>query len=143
MCQRLYIASRKKLKTQKRGKSSPFLSVQDLGDADRVREHFGPDREHLYLAGAHVVCGCGFPAVQADGSGRDDRVEPEDLQSKQALAEHLRDACRGNGTIELYLCWTHEESEPPLGRRTVSLRDLRDPAFRLRHRELLTVGRAP
>jgi hypothetical protein len=59
------------------------------------------------------------------------------------LAEHLRDACRGHSTVELYLCWIHEESEPLTSRRTVTLGDLRDPSFRLRHRELLTVGGGP
>jgi hypothetical protein len=71
------------------------------------------------------------------------RVDPADIQSMLALAEHLRVACRRQSTVELYLCWVHEEAEPPLTRRTVSLPHLRDGHFRLRHRELLTVGRAP
>src|SRR2546425_4585567 len=40
-----------------------------------------------------------------------------DLQSTRALAECLREACRRHPTVELYLCWIHEESEPPLSHR--------------------------
>jgi hypothetical protein len=61
----------------------------------------------------------------------------------QALADHLREACRRNSTVELYLCWVHEEAEAALTRRTASLPDLREAHFRFRHRETLTVGRAP
>ncbi len=104
--------------------------------------HFGPDRPFLYLAGAHVECGCGFPAVAAEPGAPERRTDSAELESLQALAQYLRRACRGQSTVELYLCWAHEESEPPLSRRTVDLADLGHSGFRLRHRELLTVGRA-
>jgi hypothetical protein len=143
VCQRLYIASRTKLKTVQKTRAAPFLAVQDVSNDARARGRFGPDRAFLYLAGGHVECGCGFPAVSAEPGVSEARVDPADLQSMQALAEHLRDACRRHSTVELYLCWVHEEAEPSLTRRTVSLPDLRRDDFRLRHRELLTVGRAP
>jgi hypothetical protein len=142
MCQRLYIASRSKLETVRKTKAAPFLSVRALSDDAHVRQRFGPDRAFLYLAEAHVECGCGFPVVAAEPSGPERRTDPADLQSLQALAQYLRRACRGHSTAEIYLCWAHEESEPPLSRRTVSLADLANSGFRLRHRELLTVGRA-
>ena len=142
MCQRLFIASRKQLKTVKRRKSGGLLTVSALdGRGDVSGGCFGPDREFLYLAGGHVVCGCGFPAVQADGE--EGKVEPKDLETMGVLAEHLREACRKHNTLELYLCWVHEEDESPIGRRTVSLDALRSPEFRFRHREVLTVGKAP
>jgi hypothetical protein len=134
VCQRLYIASRTRLKTVRKTKAAPFLAVEEVNENARPRDRFGPDREFLYLAGGHVECGCGFPATPAEPAAREARVDPADLQSMQALAEHLREACRRHSTIELYLCWVHEESEPPLTRRTVSLPDLREATFRLRHR---------
>src|SRR5260221_6520334 len=143
MCQRLYIASRTRLNTVRRSKAAPLLAVQDVSDDARVRERFHPDRKHLYLAGGHVECGCGFPAVLAEGNKRDAPDDSKDLQSLTALADQLHGACRRHSTVELYLCWATEETEPPLTRRTVTLEDLRDSRFRLRHRELLTVGRAP
>jgi hypothetical protein len=124
-------------------KSAPFLAVQDVSDNARARGRFGPDRAFLYLAGGHVECGCGFPAMPAEPDVSEPRVDPTDIQSMLALAEHLRAACRRHSTVELYLCWAHEEAEPPLTRRTVLLPNLREADFRLRHRELLTVGRAP
>ena len=143
MCQRLYIATRTPLKAVRKTKAAPFLAVQDVGQDAHLPGCFAPDHEFLYLAGAHVECGCGFPAMPADADAPQARVDAADLQSMQALAEHLREACRRHSTVELYLCWANEETEPPLSRRTVSLPDLREAAFRLRHRELLTVGRAP
>lgn len=143
MCQRLYIASRTRLNTVRRSNASPVLTVQETPDDARARERFHPDRKYLYIAGGHVECGCGFPAVLAEGNKRDAPDDPKDLQSMTALADHLREACRRHSTVELYLCWATEETEPPLTRRIVTLQDLRDSRFRLRHRELLTVGRAP
>jgi hypothetical protein len=143
LCQRLYIASRTKLRAVQRSKTAPFLSVRDAADNARARARFHPGREFLYLAGAHVECGCGFPAVPAAGDKPDATVDAADLKSMGALADHLRDACRRHSTVQLYLCWVHEEPEAPLTQRTVTLDDLRDPGFRLRHREILTVGRAP
>jgi hypothetical protein len=143
VCQRLYIATRTALTTVSRGKGSPFLTVEDVSSDARARAHFHPERRYLYLAGGHVECGCGFAAVQADGTKPDAPPDPADHQSMRALADHLREACRRHSTAELYLCWVHEESEPPLTRRTVTLDDLRDAWFRLKHREVLTVGRAP
>jgi hypothetical protein len=142
VCQRLYIASRTRLKTVRKTAAAPFLSVEDVSGNARARGRFGSDRRFLYLAGGHVECGCGFPVAPAEPGAPETRVDPADLQSMWALAEQLRDAVRRKSTVELYLCWAHEESEPPLTRRTVTLPDLRDRAFRLRHREILTVGRA-
>lgn len=142
MCQRLYIASRTRLNTVRRSKGAPLLVVQDVSNDARARERFHPDRKYRYLAGGHVECGCGFPAVLAEGNKPDAPDDAKDLQSMTALADCLRAACRGHSTVELYLCWVTEEAEPPLTRCTVTLEDLRDPRFRLRYRELLTVGRA-
>ena len=143
MCQRLYIATRKRLPTVTKTKAAPYLEVQEVSDPALARGRFGPDRSFLYVAGAHFECGCGFPAVGADTSSKPKAPEEADLKSMNALAIHLRNACRGHSTVELYLCWIHEESETPTSRRTVTLGDLRDPRFRLRHRELLTVGGGP
>jgi hypothetical protein len=142
VCQRLYIASRTKLNSQHKTKAAPLLAVQDVSGDKRVRDRF-PGREFIYLAGAHVECGCGFPALSSDPGGGVSPVDPMDLRSMRALADHLRGACKRHDTVELYLCWVHEESEAPLSRRTVTLKDLRDDGFRLRHRERLTVGSAP
>jgi hypothetical protein len=141
MCQRLYIASRSPIATVRRTKAQPYLEIRKAPKTERVRRIFGPDRKHLYVAGAHVVCGCGFPT--ATGSDRPDQVDGRDLSSMKALVAHLRPSCRRHSTLELYLCWPQEETEDPVGRRTVSLPDLEEPDFRLRHREILTVGRAP
>ena len=143
MCQRLYIASRNRLQTKRKKRSAFLLSVDDVSTDPSARGRFGSDREFVYLVGGHAPCGCGFPAIPAEAGPPGLDVDPLDLQSMRALAEHLRDACRGHSTVELYLCWAHDESEPPLTQRTVVWPDLVEDHFRLRHREMLTVGRAP
>ena len=104
MCQRLYIASRTKLSTVSRSKASPFLSVQAASGSAAMPDRFSRDREYLYIAGGHVECGCGFPAVLANGEP-DAPSDPTDLQSMKALAKHLREACQRHSTVEVYLCW--------------------------------------
>jgi hypothetical protein len=123
-------------------KAVPLMSVQNVSDDARFRRRFAAHRPFLYLAGAHVECGCGFPARAAEPSAPARRTDPADLQSLQALAQYFRRACRGHSTVELYLRWAHEEFEPPLSHRNASLADLGDSGFRLRHREFLTAGRA-
>jgi hypothetical protein len=143
MCQRLYIATRQPLKLVRRTKATPYLEVREADPRSQVRNLFGKDRPYIYLAGAHVECGCGFPSLTAPPHAEPSAPHEADSRSMLALADHIRPACRKHSTVEMYLCWAHEESEPAVGRRTLSLPDLRDGEFRFCHRELLTVGRAP
>lgn len=142
MCQRLYVATRARLPAVKRSQSAPYLEIAEV-QSGRAPAFFGADRPFVYLAGAHVECGCGFPAVAAAPDSSPSRLDDADVRSMQALAEHLREACRGHSTVELYLCWVHEQAEALATRRTATLDELRQPGFRLRHRELLTVGSGP
>jgi hypothetical protein len=141
MCQRLYVASAKPLRTVSRGRSSPYLSVEDAEPSANIRRQLRGDLPHVYLAGGHVECGCGFLAISDETDASPRRVDPADVASMSALADHLRDACRKHEAVQLYLCWPHEEAEEPIGRRSASLSELKGPEFRFRHRELLTVGR--
>lgn len=139
MCQRVYIASRKELRTRRLSKKSPYLRVIKAEEDDPARGHFSGDLPLHYVAGAHLVCGCGFPAEYDDG--KPSKVDANDLQSMRTLAECIREACREDSWVEMFLCWVNDDDEPPVGRRNVAWEELLDPAFRLRHRELLTVGR--
>ncbi len=138
MCQRVYVASRLDLPTLRRSARSPFLEVRRAPEAP-VRRFLQGDLPNLYLAGGHVECGCGFPSETTDGELDPKRVEPADVESLRALGEWLRPACRKGGAARLYLCWAGLEGEAPESARAVSLSQLREPGFRLKHGEVLTI----
>ena len=140
MCQRVYIASSVELPRLARGKTSPYLDVTPAARPE-VRSLLRPDLPFLYLAGGHVECGCGFPSETVDSRPDPPKLSRADLASLAALAEYLRPACPKYATIQLYLCWAGREGEASGSRRSVSLDDLRQSGFRLKHHEILTVGR--
>jgi hypothetical protein len=133
MCQRVYVASRLDLPTVSRGVQSPLLEVRRATDEVPVLRFLQGDLSNVYVAGGHVECGCGFPAETTDGELDPKRLEAADVESLHALGEWLRPACRNGGTVRLYLCWAGQEGESPESARTVSLSELREPGFRLKH----------
>lgn len=140
MCQRLYIASAKPVARVKRSKVAPYLEVWPAGkDEERIRRHF-PAREfpHLFIAGAHSPCGCGFPEELAGGKRRF-RDEPEERHTMARLVELLRPVVSSRPRVQLYLCFIGHEDEEPVGRRSSSLRELQDQNFCFRDLEIVTV----
>jgi hypothetical protein len=142
MCQRVYIASATELTTVRRGPKSPDLDVAQAPPDSPVRPYLREDLSYLYVAGGHVPCGCGFPDEPAEGDAKPGRVDEADRRSLSALVEHLRPACRKYATVQLYLCWAGQEYDAPAGRRSTTLDDLREAGFRLRHKQVMTVGRS-
>lgn len=141
MCQRVYVASAFELPAIRRSAKSPYLDVHPVTGTSPVRASLRQDLPFLYLAGAHLECGCGFPDEPSGPDGKRTKLDPADVKSLAALADFLRPACGKYATVQLYLCWAGQESDPPEGHRRVSLDELRQPAFRLKHKQLLTVGR--
>jgi hypothetical protein len=144
MCQRVYVASQIQLPKVRRGAASPFLEVLPPFSniaAGRVRLLLRPDLQFLQVAGGHVTCGCGFPSETADGTADPEKLTQADVATLGALADYIRPACSQSASVQLYLCWINQEGEGPIGERTAELDDLRQPGFRLKHQEVLTVGR--
>jgi hypothetical protein len=140
MCQRLYVASDLELPVMRRGAGSPFLEVRRLPSHARIPAFPRSGLDHVYVAGGHVECGCGFPDVLANGGNQSEPVEPADLRSLQALAEWLRPACGKRRIVRLYLCWAGHEADPPESELTICLAGLRASGFRLRHKQVLTIS---
>jgi hypothetical protein len=141
MCQRVYVGSSVELPTVSRGAKSPYLQVAPAANAPAVRALLRADLPFLYLAGGHVVCGCGFPSETVDSKLDPAKLDRAELASMAALAAYVRPACPKYATVQLYLCWAGQEGDGPVSRRSVTLDDLRQPEFRLKHQEVLTVGR--
>ena len=140
MCQRVYVACRGALPTVRRGAQSPFLEVQVAPPVPHIRGFLQLDLPNVYLAGGHVVCGCGFPDLFGDDVVRAAPIGEADVQSLRALVEWLRPAVEGHKTARLYLCWPHRQHDPPQGERTVTVTQMLEAGFRLRHHEILTIG---
>ena len=140
MCQRLYIASLKAIASIERSTAAPHLEIWPATKQDeRVRRHFSPQEfPHFYVAGAHSPCGCGFPEALPNGRMRF-REEPGERATMASLVEALRPAVSSRPRVQLYLCFIGHEAEEPSGGRSVGLRQLQDPTFRFRDREVLTV----
>jgi len=141
MCQRVYIASSVELPRVRRGKQSPYLEVAPVADAGEVRALFRPDLPFVCLAGGHLGCGCGFPSETTDLGPDPEKLDQSDLASLAALVEYVRPACSKDGSAQIYLCWANQEGDGPLSRRSVSLDELLQPGFRLKHQQILTVAR--
>ena len=124
------------------GAKSPNLGIALAASDSPVRPYLRGELPFLDLAGGHVPCGCGFPDEPAEGDPKPGKVDEADSRSLSALAEHLRPACRKYATVQLYLCWAGQEYDAPVSRRSATLDDLREAGFRLRHRQVLTVGRS-
>ena len=140
MCQRLYIASFKQLRSVKRNESAASLEVWPAGpEQDRIRRHFPlQDFPHLHVAGAHSPCGCGFPEQLPNGKRRI-RQEPQERGTMARLGELLRPVVSSRPRVQLYLCFIGDEDEPPQGRRSASLRELQHAEFCFRNLEVVTV----
>ena len=140
MCQRVYIASQKELPLVKRSQREPYLQVEGLtNEQAAVRRHFRREFNHFYVAGAHLPCGCGFPAHPSDPQAKQTRIPEEDRKSVARLREYLRAALGKRQPVLLYLCWPGDEGEAPRNERSIKVTELEDPEFRFRTSEILTV----
>src|SRR5213593_2501063 len=131
MCQRLYIASSEPLRRLKKTKHEPYLEVRPLEDGGtRVRRHFREEFEHVYVAGAHVSCGCGFPEHPSHHKPR--KIAQEDRLTMLRLHQYLLPIVGKRPRVQLYLCWWGDEDEKPQAEREAHLGELTDPSFRFR-----------
>jgi hypothetical protein len=140
MCQRVYIASKVELPRVRRGKRNPYLNVQAVSDTRVFPEGVRGAWPHLHVAGGHVTCGCGFPSETATGEPDPKKLAAEDVASLNALVEYIRPACTKGKAVLIYLCWQGCEDEPPESIRAVSLEEMQEMGFRLKHKQVLTVG---
>jgi hypothetical protein len=113
MCMVLYAAADVPLPTIDTGRRPPPLSVQPLGpDEDDVRAHFS--KPHAYVLGAHTGCSCGF------SYGEGDDTDARGRESVRRLGAYLASEVERAGPIELFSCWTGDETKPPEIRTTIT-----------------------
>jgi hypothetical protein len=106
-----------------------------------VRRHFRKEFEHVYVAGAHVSCGCGFPEHPSGELDKPVKIAHEDKLTMLRLHQHLQPIVGKRPQVQLYLCWWGDEDEKPRHERVVRLGELTDPLFRFKRMEILSVRR--
>jgi hypothetical protein len=116
----------------------PAFYVEDAepDELERVRKNL--NFPYIRYAGAFTGCGCGFRSI-SEGADQATTEDPVAAQSDhESLARYLSSLPTG-AIIQLFGCWSGDETEPPLHRRTVSPADFAAPDFAFRERELITV----
>src|SRR5690349_14916345 len=84
-----------------------------------VRQQFS--KPHVYFAGSHEGCGCGFSYGRYPTRDAEDEENARKAKDSVArLREFLRRGVVDEGPLELFACWAGDELQPPRHRRTVT-----------------------
>ncbi len=125
MCKALYLASDRPLPESAWDEQNPGFYVEALSESDAaVRRHFS--KSHVYYAGAHEGCGCGFGYGDFD----DPKLEESDALGKQSLEQlftFLRAQSRRAGALEMYYCWEGDEAQNAKAAEALDLSTFRLP----------------
>ncbi len=100
MCLAVYLGAHSTFPQGKRGEPNGGFYLEETADSDPVRRQFRTP--HVYYAGSHEGCGCGFV------TSHEDEDTPRDLESVEALARTTLSALDA-GEVELFVCWEGEQ----------------------------------
>jgi hypothetical protein len=136
MCMVAYIASRSQLPLIQWQTDAPAFNVSDLTEHEQsVRSHLA--LPHIRQAGSHTGCGCGFNEGREYPQAYDDpAAERSDAMKSSA---HLVDYIREHHVVQIYSCWSGDESQPKESERHIRPDALVAEDFFFRERELLII----
>ena len=107
VCIAVYIAANRPLPTIDWDESHPAFYVATLGkDEEPVRNQF--TKPHVYCAGSHEGCGCGFQLGKDRGP-----KDPEQARGRESLgafSKYLEDALTRVDDLELFACWEGDQA---------------------------------
>ena len=138
-CMAIYLAADGPLPLVEWQAEAPGFYIIDLEtDNDRlVRAQFTVP--HVYFAGSHSHCGCGFNYGRIAQFERD----PEELVRKHnslaAMSEYLAHEIGRVGEIELFACWDGDQAADPEIHRALTPGSLLGEHFFFHARELSLV----
>jgi hypothetical protein len=137
MCMAVYIAADRPLSLVAWDDTHPAFHVNALAQREEpVRVQF--TKEHVFHAGAHEGCGCGFqlgeyPELQA----------PDEASARRAslsrFAAYLEQEIARVGPIELFACWEGDQQAPVEHRRCLTPDSLRRDDFFFLEKEFSVV----
>jgi hypothetical protein len=120
-------------------KDAPAFHVTliDGPESGHVKEKL-PHRRLVYL-GSHEGCGCGFRSYRDGYLMKGDAEEKDVVADHAALAAYLSALPPSQSPIQIFGCWSGDESDPVEHFRDISPADVLDPQFGFREREVLTL----
>ncbi len=137
MCMMVYIASDYPLPTRPWDEARPRFCIQELTEHDEpVRRHFS--KPHVYYAGSHEGCGCGFQSGKHPGE--DQAAASDANESRRLLCEYLSVALQHQATVELFACWDGDQGEAPEHYGRIRPKDLLQEKTFFLEREFLAVA---
>ena len=128
-CMTIYLAAEALLRLVEWHAESPgfFLSDLETENDELVRTQFA--NPHVYVAGSHTHCGCGFNYGRISNFERD----PEELARKRhslaTMSEYLIHEISRVGEIELFACWDGDQDADPEIRRDLTPNSLLGERF--------------
>ena len=138
MCILVFIASDNDLPTLPWSQAQPRFHVTELSERDEpVRSKFS--KPHVYYAGSHEGCGCGFQYGEYEGYEEEADL-PEKQTSRRRLAEYLAVALRHQPEVELFVCWDGDQATEPAHRSRIRPAELLQGRTYFQERELLVVA---
>ena len=120
MCLAVYIAADQPLAEIAWDERCPAFHVRRIqGSESAVRQHF--TKPHIYYAGAHEGCGCGFSygLLRLNGVEEDPATLAAGQESVRRLSAYLSEATAKLGALELYACQSEAVEAPPESRATI------------------------
>jgi hypothetical protein len=113
--------------------ASPAFHVSELGANEvGVRAQFS--FQHVYYAGSHECCGCGFQLGEV--SELNAAEIPAKRESLRRLAEYIEAQLASGARVQFFACWSGDEASTPEHRGVVTLADLRGDKFAFLEKEL-------
>jgi hypothetical protein len=132
MCLAVYLASDRELPDIRWNEESPAFYLEGVPESEPVRKRFL--YSHVYYAGSHEGCGCGFSKEGEVGE------ELERCQQNYiALSRVASDALANGARLQLFACWEGEQTCQPESVAAVDTAILQSPSFELQQLQLLDV----
>ncbi|MGE5411486.1 MAG: hypothetical protein ACM3MI_11050 [Clostridiales bacterium] len=108
----VYIASNKILPTIKWNEAAPNFYIEELKSSDDAYKGIRKslNNRYLYIAGAHLGCGCGFSYGKYELLNENDIEEDKKGRSSvKQLFQYIKDNLNTGESLELYTCWAGNE----------------------------------
>jgi hypothetical protein len=140
MCMHIYIAADVPLTVVSYDCAKPGFHVEEVKGACRQSLSSQFNKPYIYTAGTNQGCSCGFEY------GYDGRTllrgTSEDERSREmvdALSEYLALSVRRYGPVELYACWSGDETKSADSNKTITPENIGGVRFRFEERQHLLV----
>ena len=133
MCLAIYIASNKPLPLIPWVEEKPAFYVEEvMKDGAGVKQQF--QYQHVYYAGSHEGCGCGFIK---DGEGGEELSQIE--ENYKRLSAYLKDAKESGAELQIFSCWEGDQNREPEYREEIDEKTLNERDFEFKEKALYRV----